>query len=63
MKYIHSISLLVTRTGDWLANRDTWKVFTKIHLCKSIQVTGHTEHTHTHPIYRDTPQYEYVWGV
>ena len=48
MKQINWICFLLACTGEWLANRDTWKVLTKIHLSKSIQVTAHTEHTHTH---------------
>ena len=45
MKHTHNICLLLSITREWLANRDSWKVLTKIHLSKSIQVTGHT-HIH-----------------
>ena len=61
MKHIYQICLLLASTREWLANRDTWKILTKIHLSKSIQVTGQT-HPHTHIlIYRDAPYY--VCGV
>ena len=42
MNFIHYIGLLLDSTREWLANQDTWKVLTKIHLSKSIQVTGNT---------------------
>ena len=57
--YGPAYSLDMLATSEWLANRDTWKVLTKIHLSKSIQVTGNT-HTHTQTdilIYRDAPYY------
>ena len=57
MKHIHLICLLLASTREMLANRDTWTVWIKIHLFKSIQVTK--PHTHI-LIYRDTP---YVWKL
>ena len=41
--YSLDICLLLASTSEWLANTDTWKVLTMIHLSKSIQVTGQTE--------------------
>ena len=37
------ICLLLASTREWLANIDTWKVLTEIHLSKSIQVTEQTD--------------------
>ena len=36
MKHFHQICLLLASTREWLANRDTLKVLTKIHVSKSI---------------------------
>ena len=36
MKHLHSICLLLASTREWLANRNTLKVLTKLHDSKSI---------------------------
>ena len=45
MKHIYYICLLLASTRKLLANIDTLKVLTKIHLSKSIQVTGQRDTT------------------
>ena len=64
IKHIHKVYLILAGTREWLANRYTLKVLTKIHLSESIQVIGHTHRytdRQTHIlIYRDVPYY--VWG-
>ena len=42
IKHIHKVYLILAGTREWLANRYTLKVLTKIHLSKSIQVIRHT---------------------
>ena len=60
MKHSHQICLLLASTREWLANRDTWKILTKIHLFKSIEVSCTDTYTHI-LICRDAPYY--VRGV
>ena len=58
MKHIHW--LLVASTREWVTNRNTWKVLTKIHFSKSIQVMCTDTYTDI-LICRDAPYY--VTGV